>query len=137
MLSEDLHQGATGEVFNFARKLRKEQTEAERFLWVRLRGRKLKGFKFRRQHPIKNWIADFYCHEAKLVIEVDGGVHNDEVQKQSDEGRTYELEGLGLKVIRFTNEEVTLKINKVLRKIKDHLIPNPSPLGEGDVKREN
>ena len=134
MLSEDLHQGASGEVFNFARKLRKEQTEAERFLWVRLRGRKLKGFKFRRQHPIKNWIADFYCHEAKLVIEVDGGIHLNKRQQQSDEGRTYELEGLGLKVLRFTNDEVISEINKVLKEIKSHLIPTLSPQGEEDVR---
>ena len=134
MASEELHQGAKGEVFNFARVLRKEQTSAEDLLWNRLRGSKLDGHKFRRQHPIKNWIADFYCHDAKLVIEVDGRIHLDRQQKQSDEGRTYELEGLGLRVIRFTNEEVESNIENVLKQIKNYLIPDPSPKGEGKVK---
>ncbi len=136
MASENLHQGAKGEVFNFARILRKEQTSAEDLLWNRLRGQKLDGYKFRRQHPIKNWIADFYCHEAKLVIEVDGRIHLEKQQKQSDEGRTYELEGLGLKVIRFTNEEVIGNVNNVLKEIKNHLIPFPSPEGEGNGERK-
>ena len=133
MASDELHHGAKGEVFNFARILRKDQTSAEDLLWKRLRGSKLDGYKFRRQHPIKNWIADFYCHEAKLVIEVDGRIHLDKQQSQSDEGRTYELEGLGLKVIRFKNEEVISDIKKVLSAIKNHLIPDPSPEGEGKV----
>ena len=110
MASEELHQGAKGDVFNFARILRKEQTSAEDLLWARLRSGKLDGYKFRRQHPIKNWIADFYCHEAKLIIEVDGRIHLGKEQKENDQGRTYELEGLGLKVIRFTNEEVESNI---------------------------
>jgi very-short-patch-repair endonuclease len=127
MASEDLHHGAKGEIFNFARILRKEQTSAEDLLWNRLRSQNLDGYKFRRQHPIKNWIADFYCHEAKLVIEVDGRIHLAKQQKQSDESRSYELEGLGLKVIRFTNEKVMGNINNILKEIKRHLIPDPSP----------
>ena len=134
MASEELHQGAKGEVFNFARVLRKEQTSAEDLLWNRLRGSKLDGHKFRRQHPIKNWIADFYCHDAKLVIEVDGRIHLDKQVKQNDEDRTYELESMGLKVIRFTNEEVESNIENVLKQIKNYLIPDPSPKGEGKVK---
>jgi very-short-patch-repair endonuclease len=133
MASEELHQGAKGDVFHFARILRKEQTRAEELLWNQLRSQKLDGYKFRRQHPIKNWIADFYCHEAKLVIEVDGRIHLDKQQKGNDEGRTYELEGLGLKVIRFTNEEVESNIENVLKQIKNYLIPDPSPKGEGKV----
>lgn len=131
MTSEELHQGAKGDVFNFARTLRKKQTAPEDILWTRLRGQKLDGYKFRRQHPIKNWIADFYCHEAKLVIEVDGRIHLNKQVKQNDEGRTYELESMGLKVIRFTNEEVESNIENVLKQIKNYLIPSPSPKGEG------
>lgn len=131
MASEELHQGAKGDVFSFARILRKKQTSAEDLLWARLRSSKLDGYKFRRQHPIKNWIADFYCHEAKLIIEVDGRIHLDKEQKQSDDGRTYELERLGLRLIRFTNEEVESDIKNVLKEIKNHLIPSPSPKGEG------
>ena len=69
-----------------------------------------------------------------MVIEVDGRIHLDRQQKQSDEGRTYELEGLGLRVIRFTNEEVESNIENVLKQIKNYLIPDPSPKGEGKVK---
>ena len=75
-MSDELHKGAAGEIFNFARTLRKDQTEPERILWRHLRGKRLGGHKFRRQHPIKNYIADFYCHEARLVIEVDGNIRS-------------------------------------------------------------
>ena len=68
MASEELHQGANGEVFNFARILRKKQTSAEDLLWNRLRGQKLDGYKFRRQHPIKNWIADYLPKRTGLTF---------------------------------------------------------------------
>ena len=101
-------------------------------MWHYLRDRRLEGFKFRRQHPLQNYIADFYCHERKLVVELDGNVHNARDQKEYDGGRTYELNKVGIKVIRFSNEEVIMKIEMVLSEILNHLIPNPSPQGEGD-----
>jgi very-short-patch-repair endonuclease len=100
-MSDKLHRGATGEIFNFARTLRKDQTEAERILWEYLESKRLSGYKFRRQHPIKNYIADFYCHEARLVIEVDGEIHMAPDQQVYDEGRTYDLKEVGVSVIRF------------------------------------
>ena len=74
------------------------------------------GFTFRRQHPIDKFIADFYCHKAKLVIEVDGDIH--EYQKEYDIGRTDEMKQFGLKVIRFTNEDVEYDIESVIERIK-------------------
>jgi very-short-patch-repair endonuclease len=85
----------------------------------------------RRQHPIGNFIADFYCHEFKLVIEVDGAYHSQDDPSDYDQGRSYELEELGIKVLRFTNEEVITDINAVIKAISLHLTLNPSPEGEG------
>jgi very-short-patch-repair endonuclease len=117
--NNSLHKHATPKIYKNAKALRQTETEAEKLLWQELRNKKLKGLKFRRQHPIDQWIADFYCHEKKLVIELDGGQHNDAEVKENDEGRTYELEQLGIKVIRFTNAEVTNDIKKVLEAINN------------------
>ena len=87
-------------------------------LWEHLRNRKLNGLKFRRQHPLNNFVADFYCHEAKLAIELDGEVHDIEEQKDYDNGRTYELNELGITVIRFTNQQALTKTDEVLNQIK-------------------
>jgi len=108
--------------FEQARFLKKVQTEAESFLWQRLRNRKLNGFKFRRQHPIDKYIADFYCHETKLIIEVDGEIHLNNDQIVYDKIRTEELESLGLRVIRFTNRQVLDKIDHVLQEISKNFI---------------
>lgn len=135
MVIENLHLGASGDIFNTARSLRKNETEAEKVLWSVLRGGKLGGHKFRRQHPVNHWIADFYCHKAKLVIEVDGPVHDLKLQRESDDGRTFELEQLGVKVIRFRNEKVLNDLNGVLDEIRKHLNPGPSPQGEGKNKK--
>ena len=70
-----LHLGARDETFNTAHTLRSSMTEAEKVLWNELKSRKFQGLKFRRQHPIHWYIADFYCHEKRLVIEIDGGIH--------------------------------------------------------------
>jgi len=79
----------------------------------------MKGLKFRRQHPVHIFILDFYCHERKLAIEVDGGVHKAIEQSERDENRTYELEHIGISVLRFTNEEVEKHINEVLKRIEE------------------
>ncbi len=92
-------------------------TEAEKLLWDRLKNRKLKGLKFRRQHPIHFYIADFYCHEKCLVIEVDGGVHDHIPVKEHDENRSAELDRLGITVIRFRNEQILNNLDKVLEEI--------------------
>ena len=90
-------------------------TLAEAVLWRELRGRKLGGFKFRAQHPVGQFILDFYCPECRLVIEVDGPVH--EGREEMDEARTAHLEAFGYKVVRFTNQEVVCDIESVLARI--------------------
>ena len=92
-------------------------TEAEVVLWNELKGRKLNGLKFRRQHPVHYYIADFYCHEKKLIIEVDGEIHQSNSAKEHDENRTAELEESGIIVLRFTNKQVLTALNKVLHDI--------------------
>ena len=110
--------GALPILFEHARKLRDNQTEAELFLWSQLANFKYLNVRFKRQHPILYFIADFYCHKAKLIIEVDGGYHNIPEQFRYDKERDQELEDLGLKVIRFTNEQVLFKIENTLKEIE-------------------
>ena len=108
-----------------AKRMRKEPTEAEAALWELLRDKKL-GDKFRRQHLIDDFIVDFVCLSKNLVIEVDGGYHNDPTQKEYDQQRTLYLNEKGFKVIRFTNEEVLGNTEAVLTKIKDILVNTPN-----------
>lgn len=120
--------GAKRSIFQNAEVLRKDMTIAEKKLWERLNKSQL-GVRFKAQHPIDIFIADFYCHKFKLVVEIDGGIH--ETQKEYDEGRTAELEIWGLTIIRFCNEEVMNDIEKVLERIKSHLNTTPkSPKGD-------
>lgn len=100
-----------------ARLLRQEQTEAEKVLWELLRGAKLNGLKFRRQHPLKDYIVDFFCYELDLVIELDGGYHNNPEQKVKDEIRDLHLKALGYKVLRFKNETVFRDPKEIIRDI--------------------
>ena len=116
----DMFLGAGGHLFEMARTLRRQETEAERVLWTKL-CKQQPGVKFRRQHPIYNYIADFYCHSHRLVIEVDGPVHNTTEAKFDDSLRTKAFEEFGITVIRFTNEEVLHDVEEVIRKIKWHL----------------
>jgi len=104
---------------------KKNNTKAETLLWEELRNKKL-GYKFRRQHIIDVFIADFVCIEKKLIIEVDGGYHNTQLQQEADELRTQILNEIGFKVIRFTNEEVINETNNTLNKISQTLESLPS-----------
>jgi very-short-patch-repair endonuclease len=88
-------------------------------LWERIKQKQICGVRFRRQHPIDFFIVDFYCHEARLVVEVDGEIHTQ--QKESDDGRTAEMEKYLIKVIRFQNSEVENDIENVIYKIKDEV----------------
>ncbi len=113
-----LHQGANDGQFQAARSMRKEMTEAERILWNELKNRKLNGLKFRRQHPIHYYIADFYCHEKKLIIEVDGGIHENEEIRIHDENRSAEFDKMGITVLRFMNEKILHSLNEVIEVIR-------------------
>lgn len=122
MFEDKTHKGAQARLFHYARENRQQDTEAEKILWKHLRNRKLKGFKFRRQSPVADFVADFFCVECNLVVEVDGKYHESIEQGQYDQGRTYELSELKIRVVRFTNDEVCKNIRFVLKEIVKHLV---------------
>src|SRR5450759_252259 len=97
--------GATPEIFKMAKELRKMETESEKLLWSRLHKNQILGLQFRRQHPINRFIADFYCPKIKLIIEVDGSIHELPEYQAHDIGRSEILNDFGITVIRFTNEQ--------------------------------
>ncbi len=111
------------ETSEFRKKLRKESTPQEIILWSRLR-RKALGYKFRRQHAIGGYIVDFFCSEKNLVIEIDGWQHKEAVEY--DEERTRYLESLGLKVLRFWNNEINGNLEGVILKVEESLKNNSS-----------
>ena len=120
-LENPIYYGASPKTLAKAHDLRMDMTIQEKILWQKLRNKKVLGFKFRRQHAIAQFIADFYCHKAKLVIEIDGGYHLDEAQKEYDQNRTDELGNYGIKVLRFSNKEVELRIESVIQTIENYL----------------
>ena len=103
-----------------ARRLRQTATDAESLLWKHLRGRRLCGFKFRRQVVIEPYIVDFACFDEKLIVEADGGQHSD--RKDYDEQRTSDLEAMGYRVVRFWNHEILNDLDIVLERIEAALI---------------
>jgi len=109
------------EMRNKARNLRKNQTPAESLLWSKLRSRQLSGFKFRRQHPLDRYILDFYCSEAHLAIEIDGGQHADDATLKRDNLRTEYLNENGIHVIRFWNDDVLKHLDEVIAEINASL----------------
>ena len=98
-----------------AKELRHEMTPAEKLLWQEIRANKL-GVRFRRQQVIQGFIVDFYCHQAGLVVEVDGDIHD--LQKEEDERREKVLSEMGLRIVRFGNDEVGMNLSAVVGKIK-------------------
>lgn len=114
----EYHFGAPPETFKRAKQLRRIMTPAEKKLWRYLRNRKFYGLKFRRQHPIRYYIADFYCHEIRLVIELDGGIHNRSEVKERDENRQAEIERFELHVLRFKNEQVMEDVVAVMEEMR-------------------
>jgi very-short-patch-repair endonuclease len=113
---ESMSPGSEWYTYERANKLRRNLTKAEEILWsnVRIFRRSIHGFRFRRQHPFGPFILDFYCHQALLAVEIDGGYHENQKQHQYDEMRTQYLKERGLEVIRFNNEEVEKNVNKVM-----------------------
>jgi very-short-patch-repair endonuclease len=127
-VEKDMFYGAKPKLFIFAREMRKLHTEAEKQLWKELKKFRDQGVIFRRQHPIDIFIADFYCHTLKLVIEVDGGIHETPDSIDYDIGRSAELDKYGITVIRFKNEEVISDTKKVLTQINEFISGNHPPL---------
>ena len=120
-----------------ARQLRKDMTDAERFAWQRIRYRQIGGQKFRRQAPIGPFIADFVCHECRLIVELDGGQHAE--QREMDASRTRWFESQGYRVVRFWNHEVLQDWDVVAEVIWEHvqaLTPHPDPPPQGGRGKE-
>lgn len=110
-----------------ARGMRKEPSQAERALWSILRDRKLMGAKFRRQHPISPYIADFACIEARLIVEVDGRSHDDEQSQAYDQERTEALSGAGWRVVRVRDGDLLADPRIAVAQIMKALGAAPSP----------
>jgi len=106
---------------DFARELRGKQTDAEKALWMRLRNRQLDGAKFRRQQHIGSYVVDFVSFDKKLVVEIDGGQHNEGKTKERDEERTAWLKEKGYRVVRFWNNEVLTNLEGVLENMREAL----------------
>ena len=114
----------TANVRKRAKELRKLATPAEKILWDHLRNRRFYGLKFRRQHPIGNFIIDFYCPAHRLVVEIDGDIH--QFQKSEDQARTDRLEDMGYKIIRIWNHEIERHLDSVLDAIAEQCgLPSP------------
>jgi len=148
----NMYYGANPMLFTLAQELRSKMTEAEEILWNAIKINEW-YLKFRRQHPISNYIADFYCHKIKLVIELDGGYHENKEVKIYDEKRENDIGEFGIKILRFRNEEIINNIESVLKKMNDTISaiqqenkdekiipmnstkaaesPNTPPLGDG------
>lgn len=122
-MRKEMFKGAAHLIFQRAKELRNHVTDAERILRMHLRDKQM-GYKFRRQHPIGNYIADFYCHQLKL-IEADGSVHNNDEVKKKDIERQLFFESTGIKVIRFTNDDIRFNIEKVLSKVNSEIYGSP------------
>jgi very-short-patch-repair endonuclease len=119
--------GVSGRARDNARVLRRYQTPAEALLWDALRGRKIKGLKFRRQVPVGRFIVDSLCFEAGLVIEADGFQHSDIHVHEYDDVRTNYLKAQGLEVLRLTNHEIETNLPAVIDRIvaTAHRLPSP------------
>ena len=111
-----------------ARNLRKNSTIQERRLWNLLKNRQFYNLKFKRQQPVGNYIADFICKEAKIIIEIDGGQHNESKNIDYDKTRTEFLNNLGYKVIRFWNNEIYENIDGVMLRLKEEINPHQEHL---------
>jgi very-short-patch-repair endonuclease len=117
-----MHYGASNRLIGFAKEMRENPTEAEKVIWRILRTEQLKKFHFRNQHPIGPYIADFYSHQLKLVIEIDGGYHLQKHQKEYDDFRDGDMRKLGIEVARFTNDEIFNDEELVMLRLKNIVV---------------
>ncbi len=132
-MKQNMFYGADRIIFERAKELRNRVTDAEILLWEFLKTKPL-GFKFRRQHPLAFYIADFYCHKLLLVIEVDGKIHERGDIAANDKIRQQCIEFFGIDVLRFTNEEVTKQLEKVVNSITEYIINRQSQSNDGSKK---
>lgn len=115
----------------YIKNLRQNQTDAEKVLWFNIRAKRFQGLKFKRQQAIDKYIVDFVCFDRKLILEIDGGQHNDNLEIGKDRIRTRYLESRGFKVIRFWNNDVLINTDLVLEEILRQIPPLPNPLPPG------
>ena len=120
-MKQDMHYGAIKPIFENAEYLRKNMTHEEKIVWAYLSNNQM-GFKFRRQHPVWMYIADFYCHELKLIIEIDGSIHTIADVKANDLIREKDLTDFGITILRFTNEAVRHEMDTVTKNITESII---------------
>lgn len=113
VIERNMFYGAGRNTFQKAHFLRSKMTDAEMVLWSRLKNRNIFKVRFRRQHPVDIFVLDFYCHEIKLAIEVDGRIHLKREIQEYDEGRSHDIEKFGIKMLRFTNEQILNNLNEV------------------------
>lgn len=116
-----MHYGASSKLFQYAEQMRYAPTEAEQKVWEILKAEPFLKYKFRRQHPIARYIADFYSHSLKLVIEIDGSIHEMLEQKEYDAFRDEDMLAMEISVLRLTNEEVLNESEEVVRKIESYI----------------
>jgi very-short-patch-repair endonuclease len=133
MIPRPVRGKATGRAVLTARRLRGQLTDAEQILWSALRDNRLVGIKFRRQHPFGPYVLDFFCVKAQLAVELDGSVHDQSEQRNYDCERTAYLESHGLNVLRFRNEDVTNRLDEVMKRILEAASPAPQPPPSPDV----
>jgi len=129
VIERTMFYGASPSTFDKARLLRNNMTEAEKIVWDKLKNRKVFKARFRRQHPVGSFIVDFYCHEYKLAIEIDGEIHLKTEVNEYDDGRTHDIEKFGIKILRFTNNEVFTNLNKIIVEILKTIAVFEPPLG--------
>jgi very-short-patch-repair endonuclease len=122
------------ELLSKARVLRSNMTRAEIILWSRLRSKKVNGYKFRRQQPLFEYVVDFYCHELKLIIEVDGEIHSEKTRYDSKRDNILKINGYH--ILRFTNFEVETAVDSTINKIISYILEILSP-SQGDHRGSN
>lgn len=122
------------ELLSKARVLRSNMTRAEIILWSRLRSKKVNGYKFRRQQPLFEYVVDFYCHELKLIIEVDGEIHSEKTRYDSKRDNILKINGYH--ILRFTNFEVETAVDSTINKIISYILEIMSP-SQGDHRGSN
>ena len=129
VIERTMFYGASPNTFDKARLLRNNMTEAENIVWDKLKNRNVFKARFRRQHPIGSFIVDFYCHEYKLAIEIDGEIHLKNEVIEYDDGRSHDIEKYDIKILRFTNNEVFTDLKKITEEILKTIEVFKPPLG--------
>jgi very-short-patch-repair endonuclease len=117
VIDRHMFYGANKSIFLRAIELRNNMTEAEKQLWKELKKKDIFKSRWKRQHPVDIFVVDFYCHKYKLAIEVDGEIHSNEEIREHDDGRTHDIEKLGIKILRFKNKEVFEDVESVRNRI--------------------